>query len=175
MTTIHDTIYPRLKTIVSPQDLERVYTPTPDECALATQVAQDDLAYLGFLIYLKTFQRLGCFVRLPNAPDCIVQHIARSVERTEHIGALAAYDQAGTSRRHQARIRAYRGVKPFRDGGHELIRQVIAAAALQTEQLADLINLASRSCCTTLMNSLALPHSSRSPKTNEPTDRKSVV
>jgi hypothetical protein len=28
MTTIHDTIYPRLKTIVSPQDLERVYTPT---------------------------------------------------------------------------------------------------------------------------------------------------
>ena len=96
MTTIHDTIYPRLKTIVSPQDLERVYTPTPDECALATQVAQDDLAYLGFLIYLKTFQRLGCFVRLPNAPDCIVQHIARSVERTEHIGALAAYDQAGT-------------------------------------------------------------------------------
>jgi len=119
MTTIHDTIYPRLKTIVSPQDLERVYTPTPDECALAAQVAQDDVAYLGFLIYLKTFQRLGYFVRLPSVPACIVLHIARSVERTEHIGALAAYDQAGTSRRHQARIRAYRGVKPFREGGHE--------------------------------------------------------
>ncbi len=142
MTTIHDTIYPRLKTIVSPQDLERVYTPTPDECALAAQVAQDDVAYLGFLIYLKTFQRLGYFVRLPSVPACIVQHIARSVERTEHIGALAAYDQAGTSRRHQARIRAYRGVKPFREGGHELVRQAIAAAAMQTEQLADLINLA---------------------------------
>ena len=131
MTTIHDTIYPRLKTIVSPQDLERVYTPTPDECALAAQVAQDDVAYLGFLIYLKTFQRLGYFVRLPSVPDCIVQHIARSVERTEHSGALAAYDQTGTSRRHQARIRAYRGVKPFREGGHQLIRQALAAAAMQ--------------------------------------------
>ena len=71
-----------------------------------------------------------------------MEHIARSVERTEHIGALAAYDQAGTSRRHQARIRAYRGVKPFREGGRELIRQAVAAAAMQTEQLADLINLA---------------------------------
>jgi hypothetical protein len=41
MTTIHDTIYPRLKAIVSPQDLEQVYTPTPEECALAAEVAQD--------------------------------------------------------------------------------------------------------------------------------------
>jgi hypothetical protein len=40
MIMIHDTIYPRLKTIVSPQDLERVYTPTPDECALAAQTVR---------------------------------------------------------------------------------------------------------------------------------------
>jgi hypothetical protein len=71
-----------------------------------------------------------------------VQHIARSVERTDHIGALAAYAQGGTSRRHQARIRAYRGVKPFRDRGRALIEQVVATAAMQTEQLVDLINIA---------------------------------
>jgi hypothetical protein len=94
------------------------------------------------LLYLKTFQRLGYFVRLPSVPAGIVQHIARSVERADHIGALAAYDQSGTSRRHQARIRAYRGVKPFRDGGRALIEQVVATAAMQTEQLADLINIA---------------------------------
>ena len=41
MPTLQDTIYPRLKSVVTPQDLERVYTPTPEECELAAEVTQD--------------------------------------------------------------------------------------------------------------------------------------
>ena len=142
MPTVHDTIYPRLKAVVAPQDLERVYTPTPEECDLAAQLTQDPVAYLGCLIYLKTFQRLGYFVRLPAVPESIVRHIAQCVDRVEQIPQLPGYDQAGTSRRHQARIRAYRGVKPFRAGGLQVIQRAIAEAAIQTEQLDDLINRA---------------------------------
>ncbi len=50
MPTVQDTIYPRLKAVVAPQDLERVYTPTPEECDLAAQLTQDPVAYLGCLI-----------------------------------------------------------------------------------------------------------------------------
>jgi len=122
MPTLQDTIYPRLKSVVTPQDLERVYTPTPEECELAAEVTQDRAAYLGFLIYLKTFQRLGYFVRLPAVPDCIVQHIARHLDRVDQIPRLAAYDRSGASRRHQTHIRTYRGVKPFRKGGLQVIQ-----------------------------------------------------
>jgi Domain of unknown function (DUF4158)/Tn3 transposase DDE domain len=142
MPTLQETIYPRLKSVVSPQDLERVYTPTPEECALAAQLTQDAVAYLGFLIYLKTFQRLGYFVRLHAVPDSIVRHIAQCVDRTDQIPQLPAYDHAGSSRRHQARIRAYRGVKPFGAGGLQVIQRAIADAANHTEQLDDLINRA---------------------------------
>jgi hypothetical protein len=142
MPTLQETIYPRLKSVVSSQDLERVYTPTPEECALAAQLTQDAVAYLGFLIYLKTFQRLGYFVRLHAVPDSIVRHIAQCVDRTDQIPQLPAYDHAGSSRRHQARIRAYRGVKPFGAGGLQVIQRAIADAANHTEQLDDLINRA---------------------------------
>jgi len=71
-----------------------------------------------------------------------MQHIALCVDRVDQIPQLSACGRAGTSRRHQARIRAYRGVKPFREGGHQLIGRAVANAAMHTEQLADLINLA---------------------------------
>jgi len=142
MPTVQDTIYPRLKPVVSPADLERVYTPTLEECALAEAETRTATAYLGFLIALKTFQRLGYFVRLSAVPAGIVRHIAERVALTDQIPLLPGYDRSGTSRRHQERIRTYRGVKPFRAGGSAVIHQVIATAALQTEALDDLINLA---------------------------------
>jgi general stress protein 26 len=52
MPTVQDTIYPRLKAVVAPHDLERVYTPTPQECDLAAQLTQDPVAYLGCLIVI---------------------------------------------------------------------------------------------------------------------------
>lgn len=142
MPTLQDTIYPRLTSVVASQDLERVYTPTEAECELAAEVTRDPVASLGFLISLKTFQRLGYFVPLPSVPDSIIQHIARCVDRVDQIPYLSAYGRSGTGHRHRAHIRAYRGVKPFRTGGQQVIEQAIAAAALQTEPLNDLINVA---------------------------------
>ncbi len=142
MTILQDTIYPRLKMVVAPHDLERVYTPTSEELDLVHRTTTDAVAALGFLIHLKTFQRLGYFVGLHTVPDGSVQHIAQSVEHRDLIPQLPAYDRSGTRRRHQAQIRAFRTVKPFRAGGLQVVQQAIAAAAMHTEQLADLINRA---------------------------------
>jgi hypothetical protein len=59
-----ETAYPRLKSHPSPHELAMVYTPTKDEVALAEGAARSELARLGFLVLLKTFQRLGYFVQL---------------------------------------------------------------------------------------------------------------
>lgn len=139
---MHDTIYPHLNAVVARPDLQRLYTPTEAECDVATAETRDATAYLGFLLALKTFQRLGYFVRLSTIPGCIIRHIAEQVDCVAQIPDLAAYDQSGTSRRHHARIRALRGVKPFPAGGMPIIEQAMAAAARQTEPLADLINAA---------------------------------
>ena len=62
MPTLQETAYPRLKSHVSARDLAAIYTPTADELALAAQATRGAVAYLGFLILFKTFQRLGYFV-----------------------------------------------------------------------------------------------------------------
>jgi len=57
--SIQDTAYPRLKSNITDLELATIYTPTDDELALAEQMTKGSAAKLGFLIVLKTFQRLG--------------------------------------------------------------------------------------------------------------------
>ena len=59
MPAVHETAYPRLKEAVTPTDLAPVYTLTAEEHALAICTSPRPRALLGFLILLKTFQRLG--------------------------------------------------------------------------------------------------------------------
>ncbi len=88
---IQETVYPRLKSSVSAQELTEVYTPSPEEMALAGQATRGDVAYLGFLSLLKTFQRLGYFVPLNQVPKAIVEHIATLTQTNEALPDLASY------------------------------------------------------------------------------------
>lgn len=143
MTSLHDTAYPRLKTTVSAQDLLKIYTPTPTEKALAAQSTKGAVAYVGFLILLKTFQRLGYFVYLTEVPPLIVQHIAQA---TGHAAVqptdLAGYDLSGTRKRHLAIIREYRQVRAYGPEARHLIIQVMGDAARTKDEPADLVNVA---------------------------------
>src|SRR5271169_6131721 len=100
MPTIHETAYPRLKSNPSPRELAATYTPTNDEIALADRVAQRSTPHLGFLILLKTFQRLGYFVLIRDVPVSIVEHIAHDQGFLNIPAGLAEYDDSGTRRRH---------------------------------------------------------------------------
>ena len=82
MPTIAETAYPRLKNQVREKELTEIYTPTSEELNLATQHTRKRATKLGFLVLLKTFQRLGYFVSPTNVPPAIVKHIAQSVALT---------------------------------------------------------------------------------------------
>ena len=75
MPTVHETAYPRLKSSVSRRELIDLYTPTQAEVELATRVSKGEPARLGFLILLKTFQRLGYFIALRDVPRSIIENI----------------------------------------------------------------------------------------------------
>jgi TnpA family transposase len=138
----HETAYPRLKSRPSPHELAMVYTPTKDEVVLAERVTRSDVARLGFLILLKTFQRLGYFVQLRDVPRTIVEYIAQTQGFLIVPDALADYDASGTRRRHVPIIRAHHHVKPFGAEGQMVLRSAVREAAHTKEDLADIINVA---------------------------------
>jgi TnpA family transposase len=124
---------------VTERDLLDVYTPSRAELDLARQISKGDSAKRGFLILLKTFQRLGYFVMLQSVPKAIVEHIAAWTEETEF--DPAAYDESGTRRRHVTAIRAYLNINPYDLIAEALLGKVMAEAALTKEALADIINV----------------------------------
>lgn len=142
MPSIHETAYPRLKSNPSPRELVGVYTPTREEMALADRVARSGTARLGFLILLKTFQRLGYFVPLRDVPLSVVEHIARDQGFLAAPANLAEYDNSGTRRRHVPIIRDHQRVLAFDAGGRHLLARSVREAAQTKEELADIINVA---------------------------------
>jgi len=71
MPAMHDTAYPRLKSLPTSRELAALYTPTSAEVVLATQTAKGAVARVGFLVLLKTFQRLGYAVPIAAVPPAI--------------------------------------------------------------------------------------------------------
>lgn len=142
MPAIQDTAYPRLRSTITPAELESVYTPTPAELAFADQVARGGRARLGLLVNLKVFQRLGYFAALDTVPDAIVQHIARVTRFHVRLATLADYDRSGTRARHRAAIRRYLDIRAWGTAGRHVVVQTVALAAQTKSDLADLINVA---------------------------------
>jgi hypothetical protein len=78
-----DTAYPRFKSRLTPSELERFYTPTEDELAFCVTAARSPTTRMGFVILLKTFQRLGYFVLSSQVPEPIIKHIAQSMPHSQ--------------------------------------------------------------------------------------------
>ncbi|MEL6500907.1 MAG: DUF4158 domain-containing protein, partial [Cyanobacteria bacterium J06623_1] len=100
MPTVAETAYPRLKNQVREKELTEIYTPTPEELNLASQHTRKGATKLGFLVLLKTFQRLGYFVAPTTIPNAIVKHIAHSTALACPPDVLKSYDTSGTRWRH---------------------------------------------------------------------------
>lgn len=142
MPSLQDSAYPRLKQNVTDQELATIYTPTLDELSLAEQAVKGNSAKLGFLILLKTFQRLGYAVAVRSVPTAIMQHIAASVQLSAASTDLAGYDASGTRKRHLAIIRDYLHLQPFGATAQQVIVAAMETAAMTKHDLVDLINIA---------------------------------
>jgi len=141
MPAIHETAYPYLKRQPSTDELVRLYTPTRAESDLAARQTKGPVARIGFLVLLKTFQRLGYFVRLADVPKPIVMHIIACVDVPLTIADLQTFDTSGTRLRHLAAIRAYRQVQPYDSVARRLLVRGLVEAAQTKTDLVDLINV----------------------------------
>lgn len=79
MPSIQDTAYPRLRSQLSARELADISTPTREEVDLARSVTKGEVARLGFLVLLKTFQRLGYPVALTDVPASVIEHVCASL------------------------------------------------------------------------------------------------
>ena len=113
MTSIEHTAYPRLQRILTPKELDQIYTPTPAELFLAHRSAKGPVATLGFLIHLKVFQRLGYAVATSDIPVSIIEYIAACAQIPLSPRDLAGYDDSGTRRRHLPLIREALDLQPY--------------------------------------------------------------
>lgn len=136
-----DTAYPRLKNNFDAGELERWYTPTPDDRAYCATVVRGQSTRFGFLLMLKTFQRLGYFVTSDQIPEAIIAHLAEVAAQTMDRAVLARYDVSRSRKSHMGLIRRYLGVIPFDSEAGQRLRQALADAALTKDDLADIINV----------------------------------
>jgi len=102
-----DTAYPRFKTRLTQTELEQFYTPTDEELAFCANVTRLPTTQLGFVVLLKTFQRLGYFVISNEVPETIIKHIARVINRRVDREGLHSYDQSKVRYNHLASVRRF--------------------------------------------------------------------
>jgi TnpA family transposase len=138
--SIHETAYPRLKSSITPKELERYYTPNQEELALALSSASGTTGRLSFLVLLKTFQRLGYFVKLSDVPERVVAHVAGAL-KLRKTPCVTDYDESGTRRRHVAAIRDFLQVRAFDELAKKALLDATREASLTKEDLADIINV----------------------------------
>ena len=115
-----DTAYPRLKTSFNSGELERWYSPTPEEYKFCEKVVRGQSNRFGFLLILKTFQRLGYFVTSDQIPDAIIAHLAEIEKMPVDREALKHYDDSRSRKTHVGLIRSYLNVSQFDSEAYKL-------------------------------------------------------
>lgn len=114
MPSIQETAYPRLKSNPTSKDLDKLFSPTPEEVTWAKEKARNSFSQLGLLIMLKTFQCLNYFVPITQVPQVIIKHIAKEVDLdVPDPEKWDTYHRTGTGKRQIAMIREYRKAKVF--------------------------------------------------------------
>jgi hypothetical protein len=112
MPTPQETAYPTLKTQISKETLERVYSPSASEMAFVENYSRTPQNRVCMLTLLKCAQRLGHFVFLSRIPRCIPKYIAGHIGCRYTVKMLSRYDDGRVRTAHIKRIRSYLNIKP---------------------------------------------------------------
>lgn len=142
MPNISDTAYPRLKANPSQKELERSFTPSPEEKQFAWQRTTDDVQAIRLLVWLKSFQRLGYFPCLDEIPSRLFEHIAQSIGAEHSPEKLFAYSQSSQKWDHHAFVRDYLGVAAYGENARKAAIAASLEAATTRDDLVDIINVA---------------------------------
>jgi hypothetical protein len=93
-------------------------------------------------VLLKTFQRLGYFVKLADVPQPILRKLAQTAGYDALPNGLDDYDQSTLRVRHMDLVRSWTGASAF---DHEALKTIVKScveASRLREDLADIINIA---------------------------------
>ncbi len=143
MTQPHETAYPRLKEDPSAQDLNEIYTLTPDEIAFIEKTIKRPTSRTVAFLYLKLFQRLGYFIRLKDVPSVIRQYIIAQTgfARPPRWDELLQFDRTAGRERLIELLRRYLDVRPLNPEGRAWLQHVAEMAADSRHVVADIINV----------------------------------
>ncbi len=139
MPVIADTAYPRLPADSRPADLE-AFAPEAAELAFARQRTRQPGPRLALLVLLKTFQRLGHFVRLADVPAAITTHVAAHAGLDAAAPEISGYDDTTYRVRLSALVRGFVGVAGYDREARSLAAQACIEAARTRDDLADIVN-----------------------------------
>jgi len=139
MTIIERTAYPRLKESHYRKTDLQIYLPSDEELGyMADNGISADKMRLNFMLQLKTFQRLGYFVKLNSIPNVIVRQTRKILSSPR--GMKPGYASSDTKYRHRNLIRRYLDIDDDKDGRDRLIEQLAEEAAQTMNDPANIIN-----------------------------------
>ena len=137
-----DTAYPVLTASPSAGELTDAFTPDVFELKFVEERTREPAPRVGLLTLLKTFQRLGYFVKLADIPRSVIRKIAQAAGYDGIPEALDRYDETTVRVRHMALVRAWIGVSAFDRAAFKIVVKSCVEASRVREDLADIINVA---------------------------------
>ena len=140
MASIERTAYPRFKPSLTATELHALYCPTDDERAFIATHARGEAQQLTLLTLLKCQQHLGYLPALAEVPEyirtCLCQQLHLLPLMYTHVEAEK------TLYRYRELIRTYLAIKPYGEGGQDVVETAVQHAASTMSDPADLINVA---------------------------------
>ncbi len=91
--------------MVSGWELVKAFTPTSDEITWARGKTQNDQPLLALVVRLKSYQRLGYFLKLDVVPAVVIDHVRAAIGLPEDVEAET--DAARTAKRHREFVRTF--------------------------------------------------------------------
>lgn len=142
MPNITDTVYPRLKANPTSKELDKIFTPSPEEQQFAWQYTTEDSQTLRLLVWLKVFQRLGYFPALDEISERIFEHIAESIGTVHNPEKLYNYNRSSQKWVHHCYVREFLGVSAYGEEARKVAAAASVEAATTRDDLVDIINVA---------------------------------
>jgi TnpA family transposase len=138
MASIERTAYPRLNNNSSSLELEKLFTPNPDEIAFAKSKSNNETGYLSLMVYLKCFENLFYFPQKKDIPKSIINHIRKRLKLPKKTPFLVP---KRSQARYRGYIRYYLGIKNPDQERIEIIEKSMEKTALIRNDPVDLINI----------------------------------
>jgi len=112
MASIERIAYPRFQRLLTAQDLQRLFSPAPEELNWVNGFARQADRRLALMVQLKCFQYLHYFCSIDQIPPEVIEHISACMGLPPQQEITYPSAHRSLYRHHEA-VRKLLGVQPF--------------------------------------------------------------